>query len=122
MTPSEELRTRLRKYLNEPIPPDGMEDDTRFSNEDLDEMLLEASNVYESAAFGWLLKAGMYQDEMGDVERTVTGQEQYQFVRLQERLKYAQEMHSHYRELAANEGVLPRVRHAVILPVRRPDV
>ena len=65
MAPSPELRTRLRKLLDERIPDGGRDTDTRLLDEDLDEILTESASVFAAAAMGWTVKAGMLQSEMG---------------------------------------------------------
>jgi len=59
MTPTAELRTKLRKYLNEKIPVGGTDADTRFLDSELDEMLTEVANIYQAAARGWVIKASL---------------------------------------------------------------
>ena len=105
MTPTAELRTRLRKLLNELIPPNGTEADTRFTDDDLDEMLTESSSLFAAASMGWTMKAGMLQTEMGDVERLTLGQETEQLVSLRDRLAYALGMADKYASMAKSSGV-----------------
>lgn len=100
MTPTEELRARLRKLLDERIPTDGTDADTRFLNEDLDEILTDSTSVFGAAAMGWTMKAAMLQSEMGDVERFTAGQETEQLVSLRDRLTYALAMSDKYAAMA----------------------
>lgn len=100
MTPTKELRTRLRKLLDERIPEGGSDADTRFTDEDLDELLTEAANVFGAASTGWTMKAGMFQAEMGDVERMTLGQETEQLVSLKDRLEYALKMADKYAAMS----------------------
>ena len=58
----------MRKLLDERIPDGGSDADTRFSDEDIDELLTDATNIYEAAAAGWTIKAGMFQRELGQIE------------------------------------------------------
>lgn len=100
MKPTPELRARLRKLLDERVPLDGAENDTRFADEDLDEVLAESSGLFAAAAMGWTMKAGMLQSEMGDVEKLQLGQESEQLVSLKDRLAYALGMADKYAAMA----------------------
>lgn len=117
MIPTDALRTRLRKLLDERIPAGGKDTDTRLLDEDLDELLIEAANIFGAAAMGWTLKAGMFQSEMGDVERLTLGQETEQLVSLKDRLAYALGMADKYGGMAnAPKG------GSMMLRVARPEV
>lgn len=118
MTPTDALRTRLRKLLDERIPEGGTDADTRLLDEDLDELLLEAANVFGAAAMGWTMKAGMYQSEMGDVERLTLGQETEQLISLKDRLTYALAMADKYASMANVQtagGVMLRIKPPEVL-------
>lgn len=116
MTPTDALRTRLRKLLHERIPADGSAADTRFSEEDIDELLEDAPTLCEAAAAGWTMKAGMYQAEMDGLEQTQLGQESFRLTSLKDRMEYALAMADRYRLMAAS-GVGSR-----ILGITVPDV
>jgi hypothetical protein len=100
MVPTDELTTRLRKLIDERIPADGQDTDTRFTDADLDEVLREADSVFAAAAMCWTMKAGMLQSEMGEVERLTLGQETEQLVSLRDRLSYALTMADKYAAMA----------------------
>jgi len=100
MTPNEELRKKLRRLLDEKIPTDGTESDTRFLDSEIDELIQEADSIYAAAAAGWTEKAGMYQREMVGLEETSTGQERYKLTSLKDRVEYALNMAKTYGELA----------------------
>lgn len=117
MTPDDSLRARLRKLLDEKIPAGGTEADTRFLDADLDELLLEADSIFEAASVGWTMKAGMYQAEMGDVERMTLGQETEQMVALKERQEYALKMADKYAAMAQAQGI-----GSVVLKLTPPEV
>lgn len=118
MTPTDELRTRLRKLLDEKIPAGGTETDTRFTDDDLDELLLEASTVFAAAAVGWTMKAGMYQAEMDGVEEYRLGQESEKLTSLKDRLDYALKMAGKYEAMAAAAGDVG----SVMLKLTAPEV
>jgi hypothetical protein len=115
MTPTETLRTRLRKLLDERIPTGGSAADTRFADDDLDELLTEATSIYGAASTGWTMKAGMYQTEMGDVERMTLGQETEQMVSLKDRVSYALAMSERYASMGKSGS-------SMLLKVAPPEV
>lgn len=119
MTPTPELRTRLRRLIDEKIPQTGSDADTRFSDADLDDLLNESQTVYGAAALGWTEKAGMLQDEMGEVEETRLGQESYRLVQLKERLAYALTMAKEYGE---KDRAQTKTGGSYILSVTTPEV
>ena len=102
MTPTPELRTKLRKLLDERIPEGGSDADTRFTDADIDELLTDASNIYEAAATGWTLKAGMLQRELGQIESYAVGQERYDLRKLKDMLGCALKMAETYSRMAAS--------------------
>jgi hypothetical protein len=102
MIPTPELRTKLRKLLDERIPEGGSDADTRFLDADIDELLIDAANIYEAAAAGWTLKAGMFQRELGQIESYAVGQERYDLRKLQEMIDYALKMAETYGRMAAS--------------------
>jgi len=117
MTPTDALRTRLRKLLDERIPEGGSATDTGFADNDLDELLSESASVFGAAAMGWTMKAGMLQSEMGDVERLTLGQETEQLVSLRDRLTYALAMSDKYAAMAKAQG-----SGSLMLRVKPPEV
>lgn len=83
MTPTDELRAKLRRLLDEVIPPGGTESDTRFTTEEIDELLTEASNLDQAAAEGWTRKAARAMSERGGLEESQAGDERHRFVSIQ---------------------------------------
>lgn len=96
MEPSIELRTRLRKLLNEVIPATGTEGDTKFLDSEIDQLLMEADSLHGAASAGWLEKAGLLQ---GDIESYSAGTEKYDLTSLKDRLNHALSMAKHYGDL-----------------------
>ena len=116
MTPTTELRIKLRKLLDERIPEDGSDADTRFSDADIDELLIDATNIYEAAATGWTMKAAMFQRELGQIESYSVGQERYDMRKLEDMVNYALKMAETYsRMVASSTG-------SVILKFKPPEV
>lgn len=97
MTPTGELRARLRKLLNEVVPEGGTESDTQFLDVDLDELLINAHGIYAAAATGWSMKAGMLE---GRIESYSVGQEKYEMTSLKDQLAHALVMAEKYTAMA----------------------
>ena len=116
MTPTSELRTKLRKLLDEQIPAGGSDADTRFSDADIDELLIDATNIYEASAAGWTIKAGMFQRELGQIQSYSVGQERYDMRQLQDMVNYALKMADTYSRMAANS------MGSLILRIQPPEV
>ena len=116
MTPTPELRTKLRKLLDERIPEGESDADTRFSDADIDELLIDAINIYEAAAAGWTLKAGMFQRELGQIESYAVGQERYDMRKLQDMVNYALKMAETYSRMATSR------MGSMILKFKPPEV
>ncbi len=116
MTPTTELRTKLRKLLDEQIPAGGSDTDTRFLDADMDELLIEAANIYEAAAAGWTLKATMFQREVGQIQSYSVGQERYEMSNPKDLMEYALKMAETYSRMAASS------MGSVILKFKPPEV
>ena len=116
MTSTTELRAKLRKLLDERIPEDGSDADTRFSDADIDELLTDASNIYGAAAAGWTMKAAMFQRELGQIESYSVGQERYDMRKLQDMVNYALKMAETYSRMAAGS------MGSMILKFKPPEV
>jgi hypothetical protein len=86
MEATTELRTRLRKLLNERIPEGGTEASTNFTDFDLDTLLTESDNLDSAVAKGWTEKAGLLQ---ADIESYSIGSEKYDLTSLKDRLNHA---------------------------------
>jgi hypothetical protein len=115
MTPTAELRARLRKLLNEQIPVGGTEGDTRFTDSDLDALLTESQNLYGAASAGWTMKAGMLSQELGQIEQYSIGAESYKVVNLQTAINGALAMAKQYADMARTTG-------GVVLRITPPEV
>ncbi|GAA0390489.1 hypothetical protein [Paenibacillus motobuensis] len=96
MEPTIALRVRLRKLLNEVIPADGTEADTRFLDAEIDLLLTEADSLHGAASVGWMEKAGLLQ---GDIESYSAGTEKYDLTSLKDRLSHALAMAKQYADM-----------------------
>lgn len=114
MTPTVELRIRLRKLLNEKIPTDGTEADTNFLDSELDQLLVDATSVYGAAATGWTEKAALLQ---GQIESYSVGQEKYDMTSLKDQLTHALSMAEQYQNMAKTKSGA-----SVILNIKPPEV
>lgn len=116
MTPTAELRMKLRKLLNEQIPSGGTETDTRFLDTELDDLLLEAATVYGAAATGWTIKAGMFQSQ---IESYSVGQEKYDLTSVKDQYTQALAMADKYAALAKSKDPSGS---SIILKINPPEV
>lgn len=84
MTPTPELRTRLRALIDERIMPGQSPVDTRFTDEELDEIITASSTLEAAAAEAWTRKATRAFSERGGLEKSRAGDESHEFVSLKE--------------------------------------
>lgn len=98
MTPTEELRTRLRKLVDERIPFGGTAADTRFSDEDLDEFLTESGTINQAAAEAWENKAARAFSEQGGMTETTVKDETFKFVDPKKFKEHCRDMAQFYRD------------------------
>ena len=116
MTPTPELRTKLRKLLDERIPEGGSDADTRFWDADIDELLIDATNIYGAAAAGWTIKASMFQREAGQIQSYSVGQERYEMSDPKDLMEYALKMAETYSRMASSS------MGSMILKFKPPEV
>ena len=116
MTPTAELREELRELLDEVIPEGETENDTRFTDAQLDRLLSKNRNIYAAAAEGWTRKAAMFQREIGQIKSYSVGQEKYDMADLTSLLEYALKMAETYSRMAASR------MGSVILKFKPPEV
>jgi len=83
MTPIDELRTKLRRLIDENIPEGGTDGDTRFSDDEIDEILTEAADINAAASEGWTRKAARAMSERGGLEESQAGDERHRFVSIE---------------------------------------
>jgi len=116
MNPTPELITKLRKLLSEVIPEGKTDADTRFTDDELNDLILENDNIYASASLGWTIKAGLFQAEMDGVERYSFGQESEVFVSLKDNLDYALKMAAKYEALGSAQNSTSSLAFTVKMP------
>ena len=116
MTPTAELREELRELLDEVIPEGETENDTRFTDAQLDRLLSKNRNIYAAAAEGWTRKAAMCQRELGQIQSYAVGQERYDLANVKDMLEYALMMAETFRQMAA------RSMGSTILRFKPPEV
>jgi hypothetical protein len=115
MTPMDDLRTTLRKYLNEKIPPDGTAADTNFSDTEIDVLILDANNLYRAAVVGWTIKSGLIDPRQ--TEDYTTGQERYKKTSAKDQQDIASKMIDHYTKLS--DSIKPG---SLLLQIKPPEV
>lgn len=116
---TDEFKKKLRKYLHEVIPPDGTDKDTNLSDEDIEELLTEADNIYSAAAQGWRLKATTAPMEVGQITKYSIGQETYEKSTANDYLSYCLEMAKMYEQMAEKNNNLSGSR---IFTVKVPKI
>ncbi|OCL28659.1 hypothetical protein U472_00450 [Orenia metallireducens] len=99
MEVTDKVRKKLRQLLDEKITGDSASD-TRFEEEEIDDLIIESSNIYQAAYKGWILKAGMLQREIGYYQSIDTGQESYTLLNLKTALNSAKDMVDMYKKLS----------------------
>lgn len=104
MTPTTELREQLRRLIDEVIPAGGTEADTRFTDEELDEILTTASYIEEAAAEAWTRKAGRAFSERGGLEENSAGDERFKFFSLEKYRDHCLGMAEHFRSRIPSGG------------------
>lgn len=119
MTPTPELREKLRRLIDERVPANGTDADTRFTDAELDELLADAANIDLAAAEGWRRKAGMLAREIGQVASSRAGDVQVDMVNLQTAQMYALRMAEEYERRGQNQVAARRSR---VLAYEPPDV
>lgn len=101
MTASEETRTKLRRLIDERIPAGGTAADTRFDDDELDEILEAASTLEAAAATCWERKASRAMSERGGLEGSKAGDESHTFVKLSDYRDHCLRMAAQYRGVVA---------------------
>lgn len=104
MEPTAELRTRLRRLIDERIPSGGTDADTRFTDAEIDDLLTEASSIEEAAAAGWRQKAAWAMSERGGLEKSRAGDEAHEFVSLETYRDHCLKMAAHYADQVPGRG------------------
>jgi len=119
MTPTQQLREKLRKLLNEIIPEGKSDADTRFTDSELDELLAESTNIYAAASTGWTMKAGLLQ---GQIESYSAGQEKYDMTSLKDQLSHSLSMAEQYARMAEKVPGASGSIGSIIFKVTPPEV
>lgn len=104
MTPTAELRDRLRRLIDEVIPPGETEADTRFMDAELDEILNAAQCIEEAAAEAWERKAARAMSERGGLEESQAGDQRFRFVSLADYRAHCLAMAERFRSKVPKRG------------------
>lgn len=118
MEPTVALKKRLRKMINDIVPPRGSDEDAIFSDVELDDLLKESENIYQAAAEAWTIKAGLLQ---GEIESYSAGNEKYDLTPLKDRLQHALSMGRMYEDKAASLEI-EEPQGSFMLKFKSPDV
>lgn len=104
MTPTAELRDRLRRLIDEVIPQGGTDADTRFTDAELDEILEGVQYLEEAASEVWELKAARAYSERGGLEESRAGDEAHRFASLKDYRDHCLQMAELFRRKARPSG------------------
>lgn len=107
MTANEATRTKLRRLIDERILTGCAAADTRFDNEELDEILTSVTTVNAAAAICWERKASRAMSERGGLEGSKAGDESHTFVKLSDYRDHCLKMAAQYRGIVAVPIVRP---------------
>lgn len=80
MEATAELQTKLRRLIDEAIPADKTDASTRFTNIEINDLLLEHDNINAAAAEGWELKSGRVFGDRGGITTSTAGDETTKWV------------------------------------------
>ena len=101
MTPTDQLRRRIRRMINETIPTGGTDADTNFSELDIDDLLSENDDLNTTAASGWMQKAALLDEK---IQQYTIGQESYTMTSLKDMADHCLKMADMYTNLAEKSG------------------
>lgn len=101
MTANSDNRTKLRRLIDERIPSGGTDADTRFDDDELNEILQAAPTLEAAAAEGWTRKASRAMSERGGLEGSKAGDESHTFVKLSDYRDHCLRMAAQYRGVVA---------------------
>ncbi len=104
---------KMRRHLNEP-------DESRFTDGDLTELLLDYPSFNKAVSVGWTIKAGIIQTELGTMDEYSTGDEKYKFTNLSTAVNAALSMARQYDALDAQ--ILNADASSMMLRFKTPDV
>jgi len=104
---------KFRRHLNEP-------DDVRFTDEDLEELLMDYPTFNKAVSVGWTQKAGMIQRELGMIDEYSAGNERYRHTNLTTAINAALSMAKQYDLLDGQE--LSTDSSSLLLKFKSPDV
>jgi len=104
LIPTPELRSQLRELLDEAIQPGSSEVETRFTNMQLDALLVAATHINAAAASGWRFKAVRAMSERGGLQKSSAGDEKHEFVSLEAYRDHCLVMAKMYTAMTAGTG------------------
>lgn len=116
---TDEAVRKVRRYLNEVIPDGGTPADTGFSEQDINDLLTDSTNIYAAAAQGWRLKAATASQQAGELKKYTIGQESYERTTGSDYAEYCLEMAKMYDGMAAKADPFESGR---VISLRRPKV
>lgn len=103
---------KLRRYLNDDTPTSSVTD------QDLNDLMADADNLYAAAAEGWRIKAA-HAASPGEVTKYSIGQESYERSSGGDYASYCLQMAKMYDDMSAKAS---KTGGSLLLTVGRPDV
>jgi hypothetical protein len=116
MTPTEDIRNKLRLLIDEQIPEGGTEADTAFTDAELDDILVEAVDIYAAASECWFRKAARVNRTRGGIEEATAGDERIKFVSFQQYVDFCITMAERYSQRSADGN------NSILMGYDPPDV
>ena len=107
------LIKKMRRYLDE-------SDDSKFTDDDLTEILNDYPSFNKAVSVGWTLKAGKIQKELGMIDEYSTGNESYKYTNLTTAINAALSMSKQYESLYQQEQ--SDTSSSIMLRFSTPDV
>lgn len=96
MTPTETLRVKLRLLLND-------KDKKSFTDDEIDMLIIESDCIYCAASQGWILKATMYENSVGEVYEYKTGEESYKSANITDLVSVAYKNADRYKSMCESK-------------------
>lgn len=90
----------LRMLIDEEIPINGTEQDTRFTDEMLGQILANSKDINEAAYICWIRKAGKAIAEKDGIKGIKVGSEEIEYVTPEEYREHCLKMAEIYKELS----------------------
>ncbi len=96
MTSTETLKIKLRLLLND-------KDKKSFTDDEIDMLISESDCIYCAASQGWILKAAMYENSVGEMTEYKIGEESYKSSNIKDLVSVAYQNADTYKAMCKNK-------------------